>query len=511
MAHLVQVLGNLIVEVPDDINEIPFFETSLPRELAIKIFMHLDALDLCRCCQVSKAWKSLAEDELLWNQICRHLDYEDSTATVEKSRWKEIVREQVLKERQLRQNWKMRHGEMSTLEYVTGGILCAANSWHHRLVAGYSNGHVRVWDDDDDCTFIPSNTALAINELAECGTVSNIINRVCVNGHLAAASYSQGNVDIWMMNNGKTTPFSTLTLNKHIASLLCSKTDPLVVLHAGDTVWMYDLESSTSDNKFSEIPVGCDVFHLHIVPTKKHRSSRRMLAIGLYDQVRIHLIGEDPNNMSVVHNTISQKVTSLDCNSLQIAVGIHSDDGCMVKLYDLHKLKEAATLLGNTLPVSVINLVDSPQNSIVTGSCDGKIRIYDTRLSDPVITLQGHAGSLKCVQMDDWKVISGGNEGMVIVWDQRMASKLWEQHNRHPVEYMAFKEHTMYTANIPVDKIPESDGFDSIYHRRYRGSLCCYDFSVDVVSHPDLPSNVLSNYDDPEGYNYNINLAVPYD
>ena len=62
-----------------------------------------------------------------------------------------------------------------------------------------------------------------------------------------------------MMNNGKTTPISTLTLNKHIASLLCSKTDPLVVLHAGDTVWMYDLESSTSDNKFSEIPVGCDV------------------------------------------------------------------------------------------------------------------------------------------------------------------------------------------------------------------------------------------------------------
>ena len=55
-----------------------------------------------------------------------------------------------------------------------------------------------------------------------------------------------------------------------------------------------------------------------------------MLAIGLYDQVRIHLIGEDPNNMSVVHNTISQKVTSLDCNSLQIAFGIHSDDGCMV-------------------------------------------------------------------------------------------------------------------------------------------------------------------------------------
>lgn len=50
--------------------------------------------------------------------------------------------------------------------------------------------------------------------------------------------------------------------------------------------------------------------------------------------------------------------------------------------------------------------------------------------------MQGHAGSLKCVQMDDWKVISGGNEGMVIVWDQRMASKLWEQHNRWLLEFV---------------------------------------------------------------------------
>lgn len=66
------------------------------------------------------------------------------------------------------------------------------NLIHYFISSSYSNGHVRVWDDDDDCTFIPSNTALAINELAECGTVSNIINRVCVNGHLAAASYSQG-------------------------------------------------------------------------------------------------------------------------------------------------------------------------------------------------------------------------------------------------------------------------------------------------------------------------------
>lgn len=60
------------------------------------------------------------------------------------------------------------------------------------MCCSYSNGQVRVWDDDDDHTFNPSNTALVINESAECGTVTNMVNKVGVNDQLAAASYSQG-------------------------------------------------------------------------------------------------------------------------------------------------------------------------------------------------------------------------------------------------------------------------------------------------------------------------------
>lgn len=36
----------------DEINEIPFFDISVPREVAVKIFQHLSMLDLCRCAQV---------------------------------------------------------------------------------------------------------------------------------------------------------------------------------------------------------------------------------------------------------------------------------------------------------------------------------------------------------------------------------------------------------------------------------------------------------------------------
>lgn len=33
--------------------------------------------------------------------------------------------------------------------------------------------------------------------------------------------------------------------------------------------------------------------------------------------------------------------------------------------------------------------------------------------------------------MDDWKVILGGYDGFVFVWDFRMIRKLWEIYNRY--------------------------------------------------------------------------------
>ena len=56
--------------------------------------------------------------------------------------------------------------------------------------------------------------------------------------------------------------------------------------------------------------------------------------------------------------------------------------------------------------------------------------MYDTRLSQPVMTLSGHQSGATCVQMDDWKVVSGARDGMVCVWDQRMTARLWDAHNR---------------------------------------------------------------------------------
>lgn len=44
--------------------------TVFPREVALKVLAYLDATSLCRAAQVSRHWKSLADDNLLWREIC---------------------------------------------------------------------------------------------------------------------------------------------------------------------------------------------------------------------------------------------------------------------------------------------------------------------------------------------------------------------------------------------------------------------------------------------------------
>lgn len=57
--------------------------------------------------KVSKSWKSLAEDELLWCKICHELGCEEDTLAVERIDWKEIVRQSVSHKKLVLSNWKV--------------------------------------------------------------------------------------------------------------------------------------------------------------------------------------------------------------------------------------------------------------------------------------------------------------------------------------------------------------------------------------------------------------------
>ena len=66
-------LSFLTQELDNIIRVDPFLV--LPSEIAMKILNHLDAISLARASQVSHRWHALAEDDVLWRNICeQHID-----------------------------------------------------------------------------------------------------------------------------------------------------------------------------------------------------------------------------------------------------------------------------------------------------------------------------------------------------------------------------------------------------------------------------------------------------
>ncbi|KAK9474885.1 quinon protein alcohol dehydrogenase-like superfamily [Dipodascopsis tothii] len=51
------------------------FVSALPAEVAFKILCYLDAASLCKAAQVSRRWKELADDDIVWHRMCeQHID-----------------------------------------------------------------------------------------------------------------------------------------------------------------------------------------------------------------------------------------------------------------------------------------------------------------------------------------------------------------------------------------------------------------------------------------------------
>lgn len=51
------------------------FLVALPNELSYKILCYLDTVSLCKAAQVSRGWRSLADDDVVWHRMCeQHID-----------------------------------------------------------------------------------------------------------------------------------------------------------------------------------------------------------------------------------------------------------------------------------------------------------------------------------------------------------------------------------------------------------------------------------------------------
>ncbi|XP_033116335.1 F-box/WD repeat-containing protein 8-like isoform X2 [Anneissia japonica] len=499
------------LSIKDEINDIPFFDIEIPRELGIKIFQYLSMQDLCNCAQVSSSWRSLADDQLLWFPFYKALGFSTDVTIDSEASWKLAVRDGLMQRDLLINNWKGRIGRVTTLEHITGGVLCAVSSCDIAIIAGFSNGSVKLWKVNRQ---VEEETML-------CSCYDNMglknadrpsVNHVAVNSVISVATYNNGDVDIWSTQHG-----GDPIHHYHQDGIQCVSiaTDDAQVVSASGK----ELRIEAADNSGNWFMQDCITLDKYIdnvkifqVPNKKQKGS--YVSVSTANGLYIYKPAPGPRYLSLVHTFVGSTPTCMEVISDHIACGFGAagfQESFTVKLFDIETKNVKHVFRGHSWDVTCLHSDDALQSMLVTGCKDKRVRLFDFRLksNQPVVQLSGHGGAITQVQVDEWKVLSGGMEGMVCLWDQRMQRKLWDSYARHPVRYLCFKGGGLVTANIPNVKSLE-DELETVTHRRLRGELRHYNFLANQTRE-GLPSVCLSNYDEPEGYNYNIRLAAPYD
>uniref|UniRef100_A0A6I8MYP3 F-box/WD repeat-containing protein 8 n=1 Tax=Ornithorhynchus anatinus TaxID=9258 RepID=A0A6I8MYP3_ORNAN len=496
----------------NEINEVPFFDVQLPYELALKIFRYLGRADLGRCAQVSRTWKVLSEDEVLWYRLCQQEGYLPETGISDRSRWKLAFRDSQARERALRSNWKNRSGAVSQLQYEMGGVLGDVHSCEGVVIAGYTSGDVRLWDTrawDYPAPILDPGPGPAPSDPAQPGPPTQV-SLVRINPSLAVAAYEDGAVSVWSLLVGRE-PIHRYRHNQRIRALALSPDGAAVATASA-------LEVRVEYPKDAGYWLGTAQFDVQKPvsrPPGTLSGGCPVAVAAAEDVVHVLRAGEAGR---VLHWVYGQPVTCLDVSASQAAFGVKSSgwihEGNKILLYGL-QTGQCLTALGGSLgDFTCLNLRHSPPHLLVAGSKDRRVRVLDVRSRSPLSSLYAHPLGVSAVQMDDWKVVSGGEEGLVCVWDRRMGTKLWEMHARHPVRHVWFNAHSLITANVPDEKTPRGASLtddDLTAHRRHRGIIQAYEFSAERPARESVLPICRSSYDEVTGYNYNIGLAVPYD
>ncbi|XP_075389963.1 F-box/WD repeat-containing protein 8 [Tenrec ecaudatus] len=490
----------------NEMDDVPFFDVQLPYELAVNIFQYLSRSDLGRCAQVSKTWKVISEDEVLWYRLCQQEGHLLQSSIADYSCWKLVFQECRAKEHMLKTNWKKRKGAVSELEHVPDAVLCDVHSHDGVVIAGYTSGDVRVWDTrtwDYTAPFLESEY-----EEEEPG-MQPYVSFVKINSALAVAAYEDGILNIWDLRTGKF-PIHRFEHDARIQALALSREDATVATASAFDVTMLYPNDEGYWHIAAEFEVQKLVDYLEIVPD----TERYPVAIATAGDL-VYLLKAD-DSARTLHYVYGQPVTCLDVSANQVAFGVKSlgwvYEGNKILVCSL-EAERCISKLGNALgDFTCVNLRDSPPSLMVSGNMDRRVRIHDLRTDKIALSLSAHQLGVASVQMDEWKIVSGGEEGLVTVWDYRMNQKLWEVHSRHPVRHLAFNSHSLITANVPYERVVRNADLDSsTTHRRHRGLIHAYEFAVDQLAFQSTLPVFRSPFATMGGYDYDLTPTLPYD
>eukprot|EP00762_Andalucia_godoyi_P008597 ANDGO_04613.mRNA.1 hypothetical protein len=116
----------------------------------------------------------------------------------------------------------------------------------------------------------------------------------------------------------------------------------------------------------------------------------------------------------------------------------------VVKVFDSQSRSSLRVLQGHSRPIHALSFLS--QTSLVSGSDDAFLKIWDVSVGKETATLEGHSDYVRTLAVcpfDPALVLSGSYDHSVVLWDVRMKNKVRAFHVGRPVESVVWTSRGM--------------------------------------------------------------------
>ncbi|XP_065828528.1 F-box/WD repeat-containing protein 7-like [Oscarella lobularis] len=393
------------------------FARYLSNDLAERIFSWLDVQSLCRASQCSRSWRDRADADHLWRRHCRRrgwLRFGSISSSV--TRWKDVY----VRALRLEANWARGRYVVEPIlrghKKRIGCIDCDGRI----LVSGSADNTARIWD-------LEGHKCIRVLD-----SHSDEVTCIALRNGILVTGCSDGLIRLWNAESGKR--LGQFTGDPGGAGICSMAFD-------GQT-----LICGTADRGRLQVWSAVEGRHLdtlmgHADEVKCIQLAGSVAISGSWDRtLRVWDLKK-----GISKHILKRHTEGIFCCQADEEKAVSGGGDGLVVLWDLQKGDALHAMMGHEAEVYCL---EYNADVIATGSADSTARLWDHN-GFCLHVLEEHIGIVRCLQLFESRLVTGGDQKKLVVWDTQNGDLVNVVHRHSTLLHLLWTDATRIVTASP--------------------------------------------------------------